>query len=108
MANAVTILLGEPYTGATKFQVGDTLKDVMFPSSERLIVLSIEVVQCNPWHTDVVYNLENNRGEEFSGLQSIMEQEGRFVVESTSESMRKMWKELLVDRVKNGELTPLQ
>ena len=108
MANAINILLGEPYTGTSKFQVGDTLKDAMFPSSERLTVLSIEVMQRTPWHTEVVYNLVNNRGEKFSGLQSIIEKKGRFMVESTSETMRKTWKELFVDRVKNGELTRFQ
>lgn len=108
MANAINILLGEPYTGTSKFQVGDTLKDAIFPSSERLTVLSIEVMQRTPWHTEVVYNFVSNRGKEFSGLQSIVEKEGRFVVESTSETMRKTWKELFVDRVKSGELTRLQ
>ena len=107
MANAINILLGEPYTGATKFQVGDTLKDAMFPSSERLTISSIEVVQSSPWHTEVVYNLVSNRGKEFSGLQNIMEQEGRFVVESIDELTRKVWNGL-VERVKNGELTRLQ
>ena len=107
MANAINILLGEPYTGATKFQVGDTLRDAMFPSSERLTISSIEVVQSSPWHTEVVYNLVSNRGKEFSGLQNIMEQEGRFVVESIDELTRKVWNGL-VERVKNGQLTRLQ
>lgn len=107
MQNAINILLGEPYTGATKFQVGDTLKDAMFPSSERLTISSIEVVQSSPWHTEVVYNLVNNRGREFQGLKDIMEQEGRFVVESIDELTRKVWNGL-VERVKNGELTRLQ
>lgn len=107
MANAINILLGEPYTGTTKFQVGDTLRDAMFPSSERLTISSIEVVQSSPWHTEVVYNLVSNRGKEFSGLQDIMEQEGRFVVESIDELTRKVWNGL-VERVKSGELTRLQ
>ena len=29
----------------TKFEVGDVLKDVMFPSSERLTVLAVEEVK---------------------------------------------------------------
>ena len=106
MNNKIDVLLGEPYTGKTKFQVGDVLKDAMFPSRERLKVLSIEVQQLNPWHTCVVYELESNLEGKCSGLQEIIESEGRFVVESTCENARKIWN-MLVERVKNGKLTKL-
>lgn len=107
MENTINVLIGEPYTGETKFHVGDTLKDVMFPSSERFEVITIEVQQLSPFHEGVVYTLRSNRAGECTGLQEIIEHEGRFEVESTDETMRKVWQELFVDRVKNGELKRL-
>ena len=62
----------------TKFQVGDILKDVMFPSSERLTVLAVEEVKENPFVTNVWYFFMSNRGKRSNGLQSIIEQPGRF------------------------------
>lgn len=62
----------------TKFEVGDVLKDVMFPSSERLTVLAVEEVKDNPFVTNVWYFFMNNRGKILNGLQSIIEQPGRF------------------------------
>lgn len=106
MSNVIDILFGEPYTGETKFQVGDVLKDAMFPSGERFTVLSIEVQQLNPFHTCVVYEMESNRHGHMNGLQEIIEHEGRFMVEKTNEEMRKLWNGL-VERVKNGQLTRL-
>ena len=62
----------------TKFEVGDTIKDVMFPSSETFKVLAIEKVKENPFVTNVWYFFVSNRGKRLNGLQSIIEQPGRF------------------------------
>ena len=62
----------------TKFQVGDILKDAMFPSSERLTVLAVEEVKENPFVTNVWYFFVNNRGKRSNGLQQIVEQPSRF------------------------------
>lgn len=62
----------------TKFNVGDIIKDVMFPSSETWKVLAIEKVKENPFVVNVWYFLESNRGKKSNGLQSIIEHPGRF------------------------------
>lgn len=103
----VIVLLGEPYVGETKFRVGDTLRDAMFPSGERFLVTSIELKQANPWDTCVVYNLESNRHGYSWGYKEIVEAEGRFEVVESDMEMRGAF-DMLVERVKTGKLTRLE
>ena len=84
-------ILGEPYTGETKFQVGDVLTDVMFPSSERFTVISIEVQQVSPFHTAVIYELKSNRHGMMSGYRDIVEGEGRYEVVESELQMREFY-----------------
>ena len=100
------VLLGEPFTGTTKFKVGDTLKDVKFPSNRRYTILSIEVQQASPFHTVVVYCMITDRGESTDGLLDIVEAPGRYEVVSHNEAMANLFEELC-DRVRTGKLTRL-
>lgn len=100
------VLLGEPFTGATKFKVGDTLKDAKFPSKERYTILSIEVQQVSPFHTVVVYCMVTEKGQPTDGLQEIMEAPGRFEAVSHNDTLANMFA-TLCDNVRTGKLTRL-
>lgn len=101
-----TVLLGEPYTGESKFMPGDVLKDERWPSRERLTVLSVEVQQVSPWHTAVIYELESNVNGHTWSYKDVLEQ-GGWVCESSCDAVRKVWN-ILVERVKSGELKPFE
>lgn len=67
----------------TLFQIGDTIKDDMFPSSERLTVTGFDRS-----YLGLHYLFVTNRGETKHGLQSIIEKPGRFSKINVTESTK--------------------